>query len=288
MGWIYEYALVDRTGRHDLAQLRSLQDWFLRYELKTVPGVSEVAAIGGMVRQYQVVLDPNKLAAFGVRQDQVVEAIQRANGEAGGSVLELAEAEYIVRADGYLTTLDDFRAVPIRTAAGGVTVSLGDVATVQIGPEMRRSIAELNGQGEVAGGVVILRSGENARATIKAVREKLETLKAGLPAGMEVVTTYDRSQLIDRAVSNLSIKLLEEFLIVALVCGLFLWHGRSALVAILTLPLGVLAAPPSDEGPRGERQHHVAGRHRHRHRRDGGCGGCDDRERPQTHRAVGA
>jgi len=242
VGWIYEYALVDRTGRHDLAQLRSLQDWFLRYELKTVPGVSEVAAIGGMVRQYQVVLDPNKLAALGVRQDQVVEAIQRANGEAGGSVLELAEAEYIVRANGYLTTLDDFRAVPIRIAAGGVPVSLGDVATIQIGPEMRRSIAELNGQGEVAGGVVILRSGENARATIKAVRDKLETLKAGLPAGVEVVTTYDRSQLIDRAVSNLSTKLLEEFLIVALVCGLFLWHARSALVAILTLPLGVLAA----------------------------------------------
>jgi len=242
VGWIYEYALVDRTGRHDLAQLRSLQDWFLRYELKTVPGVSEVAAIGGMVRQYQVVLDPDKLAAFGVRQDQVVEAIRRANGEAGGSVLELAEAEYIVRANGYLTTLDDFRAVPVRTAAGGVPVSLGDVATVQIGPEMRRSIAELNGQGEVAGGVVILRSGENARATIRAVRDKLETLKAGLPAGVEVVTTYDRSQLIDRAVSNLSTKLLEEFLIVALVCGLFLWHARSALVAILTLPLGVLAA----------------------------------------------
>jgi len=242
VGWIYEYALVDRSGRHDLSQLRSLQDWFLRYELKTVPGVSEVAAIGGMVRQYQVVLDPDKLAAFGVRQDQVVEAIRRANGEAGGSVLELAEAEYIVRANGYLTTLDDFRAVPVRTAAGGVPVSLGDVATVQIGPEMRRSIAELNGQGEVAGGVVILRSGENARATIKAVRDKLETLKAGLPAGVEVVTTYDRSQLIDRAVSNLSTKLLEEFLIVALVCGLFLWHARSALVAILTLPLGVLAA----------------------------------------------
>ena len=242
VGWIYEYALVDRTGRRDLAQLRSLQDWFLRYELKTVPGVSEVAAIGGMVRQYQVVLDPDKLAAFGVRQDQVVEAIRRANGEAGGSVLELAEAEYIVRANGYLTTLDDFRAIPIRTAAGGVPVSLGDVATVQIGPEMRRSIAELNGQGEVAGGVVILRSGENARATIKAVRDKLEILKAGLPAGVEVVTTYDRSQLIDRAVSNLSTKLLEEFLIVALVCGLFLWHARSALVAILTLPLGVLAA----------------------------------------------
>lgn len=242
VGWIYEYALVDRSGRHDLAQLRSLQDWFLRYELKTVPGVAEVAAIGGMVRQYQVVLDPIKLAAYGVMHQQAVEAVQRANGETGGSVLELAEAEYMVRANGYLTNLDDFRAIPIRTAAGGAPVTLGDVATIQIGPEMRRSIAELNGEGEVAGGVVVLRSGENARATIKAVRDKLHTLKAGLPPGVEVVTTYDRSQLIDRAVSNLSHKLIEEFIIVALVCGLFLWHARSALVAILTLPLGVLAA----------------------------------------------
>jgi len=242
VGWIYEYALIDRSGRHDLAQLRSLQDWFLRYELKTVPGVAEVAAIGGMVRQYQVVLDPIKLAAYGVMHQQAVEAVQRANGETGGSVLELAEAEYMVRANGYLTNLDDFRAIPIRTAAGGAPVTLGDVATIQIGPEMRRSIAELNGEGEVAGGVVVLRSGENARATIQAVRDKLQTLKAGLPPGVEVVTTYDRSQLIDRAVSNLSRKLIEEFIIVALVCGLFLWHARSALVAILTLPLGVLAA----------------------------------------------
>ena len=242
VGWVYEYALVDRTGQHDLSQLRSLQDWFLRYELKTVPGVAEVASIGGMVRQYQVVLDPAKLAGYGVTHQQVVAAIRQGNGEAGGSVLELAETEYIVRANGYLTTLDDFRAVPIRTAAGGVPVQLGDVATIQIGPEMRRGIAELNGEGEVAGGVVILRSGENAQAVITAVRERLETLKAGLPAGVEVVTVYDRSHLIDRAIENLSTKLLEEFFVVALVCGLFLWHARSALVAIITLPLGVLAA----------------------------------------------
>ena len=242
VGWVYEYALVDRTGQHDLSQLRSLQDWFLRYELKTVPGVAEVASIGGMVRQYQVVLDPAKLAAYGVTHQQVVAAIRQGNGEAGGSVLELAETEYVVRANGYLTTLDDFRAVPIRTAAGGVPVQLGDVATIQIGPEMRRGIAELNGEGEVAGGVVILRSGGNAREAITAVRERLETLKAGLPAGVEVVTVYDRSQLIDRAIENLSTKLFEEFIVVALVCGLFLWHARSALVAIITLPLGVLAA----------------------------------------------
>ncbi|MEQ7154193.1 efflux RND transporter permease subunit [Brevundimonas aurifodinae] len=242
VGWVYEYALVDRTRRNDLAQLRSLQDWFLRYELKTVPGVAEVASLGGMVRQYQVVLDPVRLASYGVTHQAVVEALQRANGETGGSVLQLAEAEYMVRANGYLTELDDFRAVPLRTATGGVPISLGDVATIQIGPEMRRGIAELNGEGEVAGGVVILRSGANARATIAAVAAKLETLKAGLPPGVEVVTTYDRSQLIDRAIDNLSGKLIEEFIVVALVCGLFLWHARSALVAILTLPLGVLAA----------------------------------------------
>ena len=242
VGWIYEYALVDRSGRNDLSQLRSLQDWFLRYELKSLPGVAEVASIGGMVRQYQVVVDPVKLAAYGITHSQVVEALRSANQEAGGSVLELGEAEYMVRSSGYLASLDDFRAVPLRTAAGGVPVGLGDVATVQVGPEMRRGIAELNGQGEVAGGVVILRSGKNARETIAAVKTKLAELKRSLPPGVEVVTTYDRSQLIDRAISNLTQKLLEEFVVVALVCGLFLWHGRSALVAILTLPLGVLAA----------------------------------------------
>ncbi len=242
VGWVFEYALVDRSGRHDLAQLRSLQDWFLRYELKTLPGVAEVASIGGMVKQYQVVLDPVRLAAYGVTQTEVVEAIQRANQETGGSVLELAEAEYMVRAGGYLKSLDDFRAIPLRTAAGGVPVRLGDVATVQIGPEMRRGIAELNGQGEVAGGVIVLRSGKNARATITAVKHKLAELKTGLPPGVEIVTTYDRSQLIDRAIANLREKLIEEFVVVALVCALFLWHARSALVAILTLPLGVLFA----------------------------------------------
>ena len=242
VGWIYEYALVDRSGRHDLSQLRSLQDWFLRYELKTVPGVAEVASIGGMVRQYQVVLDPAKLAGYGVTHAQVVDALRRANQEAGGSVLEMGEAEYMVRASGYLKTLDDFRAIPLRNATGGAPVRLGDVATVQIGPEMRRGVAELNGEGEVAGGVVILRSGKNARTTLADVKDKIADLKRSLPAGVELVTTYDRSQLIDRAISNLSQKLLEEFIVVAIVCALFLWHGRSALVAILTLPLGVLFA----------------------------------------------
>jgi Cu(I)/Ag(I) efflux system membrane protein CusA/SilA len=242
VGWIYEYALVDRTGRHDLSQLRSLEDWFLRYELKTLPGVAEVASIGGMVKQYQVLLEPVKMAAYGISQSQAVEAIKRANQETGGSVLEMGEAEYMVRASGYLKRLDDFRAVPLRVASGGVPVTLGDVATIQIGPEMRRGIAELNGEGEVAGGVVVLRSGKNARATIGAVKQKLEELKRSLPAGVEIVPTYDRSQLIDRAIDNLRGKLIEEFVVVAIVCALFLWHVRSALVAILTLPLGVLAA----------------------------------------------
>lgn len=242
VGWVYEYALVDRTGRHDLSQLRSLQDWFLRYELKSLPGVAEVASVGGMVRQYQVVLDPVKLAAYGVTHAQAVEAIGRANQETGGAVVEMAEAEYMVRASGYLRTLDDFRAIPLRTAAGGVPVTLGEVATVQVGPEMRRGIAELDGDGEVAGGVVILRQGADARGTIEAVRAKLEELKKSLPPGVAVVPTYDRSQLIDAAIENLTQKLAEEFVVVALVCALFLWHVRSALVAIVTLPLGVLAA----------------------------------------------
>jgi Cu(I)/Ag(I) efflux system membrane protein CusA/SilA len=242
VGWVYEYALVDHTGRHDLSQLRSLQDWFLRYELKTLPGVAEVASIGGMVKEYQVVLDPVKLAGYGVTQGQVVQAIQRANQETGGSVLEMGEAEYMVRASGYLKSLDDFRAIPLKTVTGGIPVVLGDVATIQIGPEIRRGVAELNGQGEVAGGVVILRSGENARATIAAVKDKLAELKKSLPAGVEIVPTYDRSQLIDRSITNLTEKLIEEFIIIALVCALFLGHLRSALVVVISLPLGVLAA----------------------------------------------
>ena len=242
VGWIYEYALVDRTGRNDLSQLRSLQDWFLRYELQTIPGVAEVASIGGMVKQYQIVLDPDRMVSLGIDQDSVIKAIQNANMEVGGSIVELAEREYIVRANGYLENLDDFRAIPLKTARGGVPVTLGDIARIQIGPEIRRGLAELNGEGEVAGGVIILRSGKNARETIAGVKEKLATLKQSLPPGVEIVTTYDRSELIDKAVDNLTTKLLEEFIVVAIVCALFLWHARSALVAILTLPLGILIA----------------------------------------------
>ncbi len=242
VGWIYEYALVDRSGKLDLSQLRALQDWFLKYELKTVPNVSEVASIGGMVRQYQVVLDPERLRAYNITQGKVIEAIGKANQETGGSVLELGEAEYMVRASGYLKSLDDFRKIPLMTTETGISVRLGDVARIQIGPEMRRGIAELNGEGEVAGGVVVMRSGKNALETIKAVKAKLALLKASLPTGVEIVPTYDRSGLIDRAVENLTHKLIEEFLVVMLVCGIFLFHLRSALVAIVSLPLGILAA----------------------------------------------
>ena len=242
VGWIYEYALVDRTGGNDLAGLRSLQDWFLRYELKTIPGIAEVASIGGMVKQYQIVLQPYRMASLGVTHADVVQAVRASNQEAGGSIVEMGEAEYMVRASGYLGDLDDFRAIPLQVASGGVPVTLGDVATIQIGPELRRGIAELNGQGEVAGGVVILRQGADARSAITAVEAKLEQLQQSLPDGVEIVTTYDRSQLIDASVKNLTTKLAEEFIIVGLICALFLWHVRSALVAIVTLPLGVLAA----------------------------------------------
>jgi Cu(I)/Ag(I) efflux system membrane protein CusA/SilA len=242
VGWIYQYALVDRSGRQSLDQLRALQDWFLRFELKTVPDVAEVASLGGMVRQYQIVLDPDKLAAYRITQAMVSQAVGRANQEAGGSVLELGEAEYAVRANGYLKTLDDFRAIPLTTTDAGISVRLGDVARVQFGPEMRRGIGELDGEGEAAGGLIVMRSGKNALQTIRAVKARLAELQRGLPEGVEIVPVYDRSGLIERAVDNLGFKLLEEFLVVALVCALFLFHLRSALVAIVSLPLGILAA----------------------------------------------
>src|SRR5213082_2161361 len=242
VGWIYEYALIDRSHRLDISQLRALQDWFLKYELKSVPNVAEVASLGGMVRQYQVVVDPQKLRAFNITHEKVVSAIRNANQETGGSVLELAEAEYMVRASGYLSSLEDFRSIPLATTDAGVPVRLGDVAHVQVGPEMRRGITDLNGEGEVAGGVIIMRSGKNALETINAVKAKLAQLKASLPSGVEIIPTYDRSGLIKRAVENLTGKLIEEFLIVALVCTAFLFHLRSAFVAIVSLPLGVLTA----------------------------------------------
>ena len=242
VGWIYQYALVDRSGKMDAGQLRAFQDWFLKYELKTVPNVAEVASVGGMVRQYQIVLQPDKLAAYGIPHSKVIEAVQKGNQEAGGSVLELGEAEYMVRANGYLQSLDDFRKLPLITTKAGVSVRLGDVARIQVGPEMRRGIGELDGEGEATGGVIVMRSGKNALETIAAVKAKLKSLQSSLPQGVEIVPVYDRSGLIERAVENLGYKLLEEFAVVAVVCFIFLFHLRSAFVAIISLPLGILAA----------------------------------------------
>ncbi|WP_108259896.1 efflux RND transporter permease subunit [Mangrovicoccus ximenensis] len=242
VGWVYQYALIDRTGQHDIAQLRSLQDWWLKYELQTIDGVSEVATIGGMVRQYQVVVDPDRLRAHDLTLGQIRDAIQAANRESGGSVIEMGEAEYMVRATGYVDGLDDLAAAPLKVNGRGAALTLGDVAELRMGPEMRRGVGEFDGLGDAAGGVVIMRWGGNALATIRAVEEKLDELRPTLPEGVEIITTYDRSGVIERAIENLSHKLGEEFLVVVLVCGLFLLHLRSSLVIVLSLPLGICAA----------------------------------------------
>ncbi len=242
VGWVYEYALVDRSGRHDLAELRSLQDWFLKYELQTVPGVAEVATVGGMVRQYQVVVDPDKLRAFGIPLSKLKMAIQAGNQETGGSVIEMGEAEYMVRATGYIQGLEDLRAIPLGVNAEGTPLLLSDVAEIRLGPQMRRGIADLDGEGEVVGGIVVMRWGGNAPTTIEGVKARLAELERSLPDGVEIVTTYDRSDLIQRAVDTLERKLIEEFLVVALVCAVFLFHLRSSAVVILSLPVGILVA----------------------------------------------
>ncbi len=282
VGWIYEYALVDKTGQHDLSQLRALQDWFLRFELKSLPNVAEVASLGGMVKQFQVVLMPDRLRAYNLSQAKVLAALKGANQETGGSVLELGEAEYMVRASGYLKTLDDFRQIPLTTNDAGIAVRLGDVATLQLGPEMRRGIADLNGQGEVAGGVIVMRSGKNALETIEAVKAKLATLQKSLPAGVEIVPTYDRSALINRAVENPDAQADRGI------------HRRRIGVSGVPVPsaLGAsghrLAAAgragglPGDALPGRQCQHHVVRRHRHRRRCHGRRRRGHDRERAQA------
>jgi len=242
VGWVYEYALVDRSGGHDLSQLRSIQDWFLKYELQTVPGVSEVVTVGGMVKQYQVVLDPDSLRAYGLPLSKIRQAIQRGNQETGGSVIEMSEAEYMVRATGYVDELDDLRHIPLGVNEQGTPILLKDVAQIRLGPQLRRGVAELDGEGEVVGGIIVMRYGENALTTINKAKAKLKELSRGLPDGVELVETYDRSALIKRAVSTLNGKLVEEFIVVALVCALFLFHLRSALVIIISLPVGILVA----------------------------------------------
>ncbi len=242
VGWIYLYALVDKTNKHDISQLRSLQDWFLKFELQTVPGVSEVAAVGGMVKQYQVNVEPDKLRAYGIPLSLIQTAIQQGSQEMGASVVEMAEAEYMVTSTGYIKSVADLEAIPLGVNANGTALQLRDVADIRVGPQMRRGIAELNGEGEVTGGIVIMRYGENAQKTIELVKAKLESLKKGLPEGVEIVPVYDRSNLINNAVDNLTSKLIEELIVVALVCVVFLFHVRSSLVAIITLPLGILTA----------------------------------------------
>jgi len=242
VGWVYSYALVDRSGRHDLAELRAIQDWFLKFELQTVPGVSEIASVGGMVKQYQVVVDPDRLRAHNLTLQRIQAAINSANQETGASVVEMAEAEYMVRVTGYLQDQEDLRQVPLGVNANGKPLLLKDVADIRLGPQMRRGIAELNGEGEVTGGIVVMRFGENALATIEGVKQRLEDIKPSLPKGVEIVPTYDRSTLINNAVDNLYTKLIEEFLVVILICAAFLFHLRSSLVVIVSLPVGILAA----------------------------------------------
>ncbi len=241
VGWIYQYALVDRTGQRDLAQLRSLQDWFLKFELATVEGVSEVASVGGFVKEYQVLVDPNRLRAYDVPLSRIREAVRAASSEVGGRVIEQAETELIIRSKGYIENLGQLKDVVVYSASG-TPVLLSDIANVIEGPELRRGVVELGGKGEVVGGIVVMRSGENALNVIDGVKRKIAELQAGLPDGVEIVTVYDRAPLIEGAVSYLTTKLVEEGIVVALVCFVFLLHVRSAFVAIITLPLGVLAA----------------------------------------------
>ena len=242
VGWVYEYALVDKTGQHDLAQLRSIQDWYLRYPLQSVKGVSEVASLGGFIKQYQVEVDPNVLQAFNIPLSKVKQAIIRSNNDVGGRLIEMAETEYMVRGLGYIRSIEDLNTIPVGVDANGTPIRIQDVAHVHIGPELRRGLVELNGEGEVAGGVIIMRFGENAQATINAAKEKLEELKQGLPAGVEIVPVYDRSDLIERAVDTLNTALIQELMIVSILVGLFLLHLRSSLVIVISLPLGILIA----------------------------------------------
>ena len=242
VGWVYEYTLVDRTGKHDLSELTTLQNWLLKYELQTVPGVAEVATVGGMVKQYQVTLEPNRIRAYGISVQQVKKAIQKGNSEVGGSVIEMGEGEYMVRANGYIQSIKALEHLPLGVSERGTPILLSNVAQISLGPQMRRGVGELNGEGEVVSGVIVMRVGANALTTIAAVKEKLAVLQKSLPKGVEIIETYDRSSLIHRAIKTLQTKLVQETLVVILVCFLFLFHFRSSLVIVISLPIGILCA----------------------------------------------
>ena len=288
VGWVYQYALVDRSDRHDLSQLRSLQDWFLKFELQSVPGVAEVATVGGMVKQYQVVLDPEQLRIYALPIAEVRRALLTSNRETGGSVIEMGEAEYMVRSHGYVQSVEDLRLVtPLSTGKTGTRTTMDMIGEVRTGPQARRGIAELDGEGEVVGGIVVMRHGENALQTIAAVKQKIDQLRSSLPEGVEIVETYDRSALISRAVNTLSHRLVEEFLVVVLVCALFLYHFPFFTGHPVQPAGGHPGRIPGDEGTGYQRQYHVARWHSDCDRCDGGCDDRDDRERPQAPGASG-
>ena len=285
VGWVYEYALVDDTGKHDLAELRSLQDWHLRYALESVKGVAEVAPVGGFVKQYQVDLDPNKLVAYGIPLSEVVSAIKMSNGDVGGKIFEVASTEYYVRGRGYIKSIADIENIVLKVE-NGTPVYVKNVGNVHLGADLRRGVAELDGKGEVVGGIVVMRYGENALNVIDGIKKKMEEIKSSLPEGVRIVPTYDRSELIKRAIDTLREKLIEESIVVALVCLVFLWHVRSALVGDHHAADRHHPLVPADVVAGADLEHHVARRHRHRHRRDGGFGHHHGRERAQGARTF--
>ena len=288
VGWVFQYALVDESGQHDLAELRTFQDWYLRYWLQSVPGVAEVASIGGFVKQYQVQVDPTKLLGYRLSLKQLIEAIRQSNNDVGGRVLEIGEREYMVRGRGYIQSLDDIRRIAVTTDRQGTPITVQDLGVVTLGPDMRRGVAELDGRGETVGGIIIMRYGENALAVIDRVTAKLREITPSLPPGMRIIPVYDRSQLIYAAIATLKEKLIEVSVVVCLVSLVFLYHLRSALVAIVILPVAILLSFLAMYYARDHVEHHVLSGHRHRHRRDGGCRHRDDRECAQAAGAVGA
>ena len=285
VGWVYQYAVL--AANRSLAELRTIQDWFVRYQLTKAQGVAEVASVGGFVKTYQVTVEPRKLQAYGIPLMKVVEVIRASNRDVGGRAIEMAETEFVVRGRGYLRGVSDIENLVVK-ADKGTPVLIRDIARVELVPDERRGLTELNGEGEVVAGIAVARYGQNALDVIRNLKAKIAEISSGLPQGVSLQTVYDRSDLIHRAIDNLKRTLIEESVIVALVCIVFLMHARSALVAIVMLPIGVLMAMIAMHLMGTQLQHHEPGRHRHRHRRHGGCGHRHDRERAQASGARAA